>query len=275
MVIFAAADILPPRVAIRCDTSPNWQNWAATTIFCDAPVPDANSRPPAPAMNEVGYDQAWIGELARRSRKHLLLKIAGTTAFMTVFFAGYFHLLRNPVYPIMQMPLTAVDRLVEFTPAALLAYVSLWFYVGIAPGLLLSVRELFAYGFWIGVLCIAGLSCFYFWPTSIPPHTRSLTEFPGFSILQGVDAAANACPSLHVATAVFSAIWLNRLLNEMTAPQIVRTANWCWLLLIAYSTLAIKQHVALDVLGGLILGVAFALPSLRFRPLNPLARIAD
>lgn len=223
-------------------------------------------------MNAVVCGQAWIGELVRRSRKHLLLKIVGTTAFMTIFFVGYFHLLRNPAFPMMQMPLTAVDRMVGFTPAALLAYVSLWFYVGIPPGLLSSVRELVSYGIWIGGLCIAGLLCFYFWPTAIPPRTPESTNFPGFSLLQGVDAAANACPSMHVATAIFSAIWLDHLLCKVTARPIVRAGNWCWFVLIAYSTLAIKQHVALDVLGGLILGVAFALPSLRYRPSDGFAR---
>lgn len=148
----------------------------------------------------------------------------------------------------------------------LLAYASLWFYVGIASGLLSSVRELVAYGFWIGELCIAGLSCFYFWPTAMPPQALDLTQYPGFSVLQGMDAAANACPSMHVATAAFSAIWLDRLLGEVRAGPIVRAANWCWFVLIAYSTLAIKQHVALDVAAGLLLGTAFALPSLRFRP---------
>lgn len=147
-----------------------------------------------------------------------------------------------------------------------MAYASLWFYVGIAPGLLLSVRELVAYGFWIGGLCIAGLSCFYFWPTAMPPQALDLTQYAGFSVLQGMDAAANACPSMHVATAAYSGIWLDRLLGEVRAGPIVRAANWCWFVLIAYSTLAIKQHVALDVAAGLLLGTALALPSLRFRP---------
>lgn len=210
--------------------------------------------------------RAWMREIARRSRKHLWLKVVGTSVFMSVFFVGYFHLLRNPVQTVTQMPLLALDRMVGFQAPALAAYASLWFYVGIAPGLLSSIRELVAYGFWIGGLCIAGLSCFYFWPTAIPPQALDLTQYPGFSVLQGMDAAANACPSMHVATAAFSAIWLDRLLGEVRAGPIVRAANWCWLVLIAYSTLAIKQHVALDVAAGLLLGTAFALPSLRFRP---------
>ena len=219
-------------------------------------------------MNASSQGEAWVRQLAQRWRKHLLLKVVGTTIFMSVFFVGYFHLLRNPAYAVTQMPLTLLDRMVGFNPPALLAYVSLWFYVGIPPSLMANMRELVAYGFWVGGLCLVGLSCFYFWPTTVPAQTLDLTQYPAFSVLQGVDAAANACPSMHVATAAFSAIWVDRLLREVATPPIVRSLNWCWFVLIAYSTMAIKQHVALDVLAGLILGVLFAIPSLRLRPLE-------
>jgi membrane-associated phospholipid phosphatase len=90
--------------------------------------------------------------------------------------------------------------------------------------------------------------------------------FPGFAIIQGLDAAGNACPSLHVATAAFSAVWLDRLLREIETGTAMRLINWAWFVLIAWSTVAIKQHVVLDVVAGVALGLAFALPSLRLRP---------
>ena len=208
---------------------------------------------------------SWHASLARLKR-HLLLKIAGTAAFITLFFVGYFHVLRHPAHEVTLMPETALDRLVGFQPAALLPYVSLWLYVGIAPALLHGLRELVSYGCWVGALCLAGLTCFHFWPTAIPANLLDTTQYPGFELIRGLDAAGNACPSLHVATAVFSAAWLDRLLRELDAGWPTRSANWGWFALIAWSTLAIKQHVALDVLAGLLLGLAFALPSLRLRP---------
>ena len=57
-----------------------------------------------------------------------------------IFFLGYFHTLRHPVYPVFQMPLTALDHLIPFQPHAMLAYVSLWLYVGTAPGLMLTLK---------------------------------------------------------------------------------------------------------------------------------------
>jgi membrane-associated phospholipid phosphatase len=187
---------------------------------------------------------------------------------MWLFFIAYFHLLRHPVRPPVVMPLTALDQAIGLQPGALAAYVSLWFYVGIAPGLMLTLRALVVYGLWIGALCLTGLASFYFWPTAVPLPVLAvdLAQHPGFALLQGVDTAGNACPSLHVATALFSALWVARLLREVSAPALLRALNWAWLALIVYSTLAIKQHVVIDVLAGAALGLVFAWPSLRWSP---------
>ena len=215
------------------------------------------SPPPAPT---------WKATVGLRMRRHFALKLVGTTVFTWIFFIGYFHVLRNPVYPVTVMPLTALDHLVPFQPHTLGIYLSLWFYVGIAPGLQLTLSELIAYALWVGALCLTGLGLFYFWPTEIPllmPHTA---DFAGFDLLRGVDAAGNACPSMHVAVAMFTAIWVDTLLRLEHTPAWPRLLNAAWFLAIAYSTLAIKQHVVLDVLAGALLGAAFAVPALRWRP---------
>jgi hypothetical protein len=210
--------------------------------------------------------QSWTAELVLRIRRYFFLKAIGTTAFTWLFFIGYFYLLRNPAYPVTVMPLTALDHLVPFQPQFLVPYLSLWVYVGFAPGLQLTFRELAAYGLWIGALCLTGLGLFYFWPTRIPPLALDVSGFPGFEMLQGVDAAGNACPSMHVAVSIFTAVWLEHLLRRMGAPLLPRLFNAAWFLAIAYSTLAVKQHVALDAAAGALLGLAFAWPSLHWRP---------
>jgi len=200
-------------------------------------------------------------------RRHFVLKTIGITAFTWLFFIGYFHLLRHPAYPTTVMPLTWIDPLIPFQPVALFPYVSLWLYVGFAPALQLRFSELLVYGLWVGALCITGLLLFYFWPTAIPaPRLPDVSGFPGFALLQGVDAPGNACPSMHVAVAIFSAIGLGQVLRQVRAPLTLRLANVVWFVAIAYSTLATKQHVALDAVAGALLGLAFALPSLRWRP---------
>ena len=208
----------------------------------------------------------WTTGVGLRMRRHFLLKLFGTTAWVWVFFIGYFWLLRNPAYPVVTMPLTALDHLIPFQPVTLFAYLTLWLYVGVAPGLQLTFRELLAYGLWAGALGLTGLGLFYFWPTAVPPLAFDVSGHPGFKMLQGVDASGNACPSMHVAIAMFTVIWIEHLLRDARAPRGLRAVNIAWFLAITWSTLAIKQHVVIDVLAGALLGLVFAIPSLRWRP---------
>ena len=206
----------------------------------------------------------WTLEIGLRMRRHFLFKLFGTTAATCVFFVGYFHLLRHPAFPVTLMPLTPLDRLIPFQPGALAAYLSLWLYVGVAPGLQMTLRELVVYGLWAGALCVTGLGLFYFWPTAVPPLEFEVSGYPGFAMLQGVDATGNACPSMHVAIAMFTVVWIEHLLRNARVPLVLRAFNVAWFLAITWSTLAIKQHVVIDVLAGAALGSAFAVPSLRW-----------
>ena len=205
----------------------------------------------------------WHLQIWARMKSHFFLKTVGISIFMWGFFTAYFYLLKHPLYPITIMPLTALDRAVGFTPQALFLYASLWLYVTLPPGLLANRRELIFYGLAVGALCVAGLAFFLFWPTAIPLTHVDWAQHVGFSILKEVDASGNACPSLHVATAVFSGMWLNQILTEVNAPRPLRILNWIWCIGIAYSTLAIKQHVALDMIAGAALGMGAALLSLQ------------
>lgn len=208
----------------------------------------------------------WGAELAARIRLYFVFKTVGITAFIWVFFIGYFWVLRHPAYPVTLMPQTAIDQWVPFQPAMLVPYLTLWFYVGIPAGLAASFRHLIVYGLWATALCVTGLAIFYFWPTAVPPRPFDATTYPGFALLQGVDAPGNACPSMHVAVAVFTAMALHSLLRGIGAPLWMRLLNGAWCLAIVYSTLATKQHVALDAVAGVLLGSTFALFSLRWRP---------
>ncbi len=140
----------------------------------------------------------WYRQLAPRVRPLLWLKSLSITAFMYVFFVAYFYVLENPAFTVTLMPLTALDRIIAFYPPALGVYVSLWIYVSLPPALLLASRELLAYGLWIGGLCLAGLTCFYFWPTAIAAHPIEWGQQPGFQLLGGMDAPANACPTVSI-----------------------------------------------------------------------------
>jgi len=227
----------------------------------------ASTMPAEPDFHSLtGPAATWQADLRHRFFDRLLLKIVGVTGFIWLFFQGYFHTLRYPVYPVTTMPYTALDHALPFQPESIALYFSLWFYVGIAPGLMLRMRDLLAYGAWAAALCAGGLLIFHFWPTQVPARAPETASLPGFGLLAGIDGAGNACPSLHVATAVFTAAWIDRLLRLMRAPFSLRIVNLIWLLGIAWSTMATRQHVALDVLAGTAWGALFAALSLWLGP---------
>lgn len=201
--------------------------------------------------------------LSQRFRSQWLLKSIGTTIFITVFFLFYLYLLKNPFFPVTVMPLTALDRAIGFQPWTLVLYVSLWVYVGLPPALMETRRQLINYGWAAGALCLAGLVIFLVWPTAVPPPDIDWDRYPGFGFLKDIDDAGNACPSLHVATAIYSAIWLERLLREMGRGTVIRILNWLWCVGIVYSALATKQHVAVDAYAGAMLGILGAALSLQ------------
>jgi membrane-associated phospholipid phosphatase len=196
---------------------------------------------------------------------HVYLKGIGTPLFIAIFFGAYFYVLKNPAYPLTVMPVTLVDRLIPFQPLAFYVYVTLWVYVSLPPALLASRRELYGYAAAIAATCLAGLVIFHFWPTAVAPADIDWTRYPDMEFLKNLDAAGNACPSLHVATAVFSGIWLHHLLRRFGASLLMFVVNGVWCAGIVYSTMAVRQHVAVDVIAGLALGVLAAWLSLRYQ----------
>jgi len=207
-------------------------------------------------MTATGPAVTLRADLNARISSNWWLKFFGITAFITLFFVVYFLLLRFPMHPVTVMPLTWLDRLIPFQPMTLGLYLTLWFYVSLPPTLLRTKPELYAYGWLAALVAVIALAIFFFWPTSTPVTSGvEWNSYPGFRGLRSVDAAQNACPSLHVAYAVFTGLWLDRVLRTMPVDTWVRVASAVWCLGIVYSTISTRQHVAVDVAAGAVLGL--------------------
>ena len=201
---------------------------------------------------------SWQQECWYRLLHHWHLKSIATASFMAAFFYAYFAILNSPLYPVMIMGTTRVDDWIPFWPSAFYMYVSLWVYTSLVPALQPNISRLFIYGFGIGSLCLTGLVLFVFFPTAVPYASADWFNDPALVILRKLDMTGNACPSLHVASAIFTAICLHRQLKSMGCPAWLKVASGVWCACIVYSTLAIKQHVVWDALAGLLLGIILA-----------------
>jgi membrane-associated phospholipid phosphatase len=181
------------------------------------------------------------------------LKALGNSLFMWFFFEAYFYLLRHPAFTVNVLPLLPWDGLVPYADIAWVAYLSLWIYTALPAALQGNFTSLVHFGFSVGALCLIGLLCFYFWPTAVPAHYPFPADAPE-NWLGGVDAPGNACPSLHVASAVFSFVWLRHQLKALTMSRYAPWINGLWCLAIVLSTLSVRQHILTDVVLGALLG---------------------
>jgi len=192
---------------------------------------------------------------------------------MWAFFTLYFYVQRFPQFPVTRIPLTWLDRAVPMQSWGWIPYLSLWVYTSLPPALQPNFRSLTYYGLCIGAVCGTGLLCFYFWPTAVSVDLLPLQSPPAW--IYGIDLARNACPSLHVATALFSSLWLHWQLRQVGAGPAWRVLNVLWGVIIVYSTLVTKQHVVWDVVAGLALGGASAYASIFAMRLTPIATFFD
>lgn len=217
-------------------------------------------------MNAIAAPAPWYRQAGEAATKHVYLKGLGITAFISIFFIAYFRVLNHPASAPTVMPVIWLDRLIGFHPFALPAYLSLWVYVCLLPTFVPTRAELYRYGLAMTLMCGAGLTIFYFWPTGAPAPDIDWALYPDMEFLKNLDASGNACPSLHVATAFLSGIWFHGLLRRFGAPAWLSAINWVWCIAIVYSTVAIRQHVALDAIAGLALGGLAAWLASRYTP---------
>ncbi len=205
-------------------------------------------------MNDADTPRFTVREVLRRAGTHFWLKAVGATVIMTLFFVGYFAVLRHPMFPVTTVPATWLDTLVPLMPWTVIPYFSLWVYVTLPPSWMTDRRDVLGFGAGAVALGAAGLAIFWLWPTTIAEPAIDWSRHPWLAFLKSADAAGNACPSLHVAFAVFAALWFARLLPRLGAGRLAQAINALWAVLIVHSTLATHQHVALDALFGAILG---------------------
>ncbi len=141
------------------------------------------------------------------------------------------------------------------------------------PALITDRRELLRYALAAFALSVIGLSIFILWPTTILRPDIDWSQYPSLGFLKTIAATGNACPSLHVAFTVFTALGFERLLRQLRAGLLIRTGNFLWGTEIVYSTLATKQHLAINALSGALLGTAVAGACFSRRPLFSVAII--
>lgn len=220
--------------------------------------------PPAPP---------WHRALARRCATLWPLKLVGNALATVGFFVLYFQVMQHRLPHAWVLPLTPLDRWLELRVAALPLYASLWLYLALPPAFAKDLRELTRFALNAALMSAIALTIFWFWPTAVPLFPLDAAQHPALHFLKTTDAAGNAFPSLHVSFSVFACGFLAQQLREVGAPPWARGLNVAWAAGIVYSTLAVRQHVVIDVVGGLLLGGAFCLAPRMLKQKVPVAPV--
>jgi membrane-associated phospholipid phosphatase len=204
-----------------------------------------------PGESSAEFDTGW--------RKRILtiwrLKLGMTIVAGVLFWSLYLFLSRHAFFPIHTLPVTQLDALAGFQPQPwALVYESNFLLVGIIPWLITSRDSLRRYVAGFALLSGACFLIFALFPVA-SPRPANLDANPFLIFITRVDGPLNAFPSLHAGTLVYALALARRLFRGRLSP-VVAGILLIWAGLILFATLATKQHYALDLLAGGMLGWA-------------------
>lgn len=193
--------------------------------------------------------------LGRRVRVLLPAKIAVWLGLAVGICVPYFGIQALAWLPGRELPATALDRLVPFAPGWIWAYVSLAVLVPLAPLLATSRDELARYATGLAWLCVPCFVVFLLFPV-LGPRPELHPESGLYAWIVSVDRPSNSLPSLHAGLAAYSLLYIDRVLGRTLPPRrrlVVCGLATTWGALILYSTLATRQHWALDLPAGVVI----------------------
>ncbi len=169
----------------------------------------------------------------------------------------YFGLQAAAWSPARTMPTTPLDAWVGFEPAWAPIYLSICALVPLFPLLTRERESLLRFARGLVWLCVPCFVVFLLVPVE-GPSRAGLGSAGSYAWLISVDTTRNAFPSLHAGLTVYCFLYGWRALGSRLA-QPARSAfllaSVAWGAAILFSTLATKQHWALDIAAGALLAV--------------------
>ena len=178
------------------------------------------------------------------------------TLTLPVATAGaYFTVQRMILFPARSLPMTWLDRAIPFQPGWVWAYLSLYLLNPIGPLMTRSREDLFRYTRGILFLFVSGIVFFVLLPVAGPRPSAYEGNWV-YDRLIHVDRAYNSFPSLHAgcaAYAVLFAAYASGDTRRRELRKVLLACAWVWVCFILYSTIATRQHFAIDLPPGIFL----------------------
>jgi membrane-associated phospholipid phosphatase len=189
-------------------------------------------------------------------RKKWLWAATGYVAFCLLYtLTGNFHV-SSP----LRLTPSPIDNFIPFTSWAIWIYHSQFVFLLLSIYIIKKPENLSHTFYAMAMACLLSFAIFIIYPTTIPRlvQTSDGLTAKAFQILYSIDSAANCFPSLHVSLACLSAIGVFHEKKRFSAFAIL------WACLIAFSTMATKQHYFVDVIAGLAIAIISRLTAVKF-----------
>lgn len=209
-------------------------------------------------MEVPAFSQAGAPDLVARMRAHLPLKVGVWVGLAIGICVPYFGLQHVGGPAPRTLAETFVDRAIPFSPSWIYVYVSLGVLVPLAPLLAATRAELARYTVGLALLCVPCFLIFLAVPV-LGPRPTAAAGPDLYTLIVLVDRPSNSLPSLHAGLTLYSLLFTHRILGRTLSGSgrpAMATVGGTWGALILYSTLATKQHWAVDLPAGMLIAWA-------------------
>jgi membrane-associated phospholipid phosphatase len=198
---------------------------------------------------------ATVADLWRRAAACWRLKalLAITVGF--AFCVPYFLIGNFPLFPVRRLPLSWLDGAIGFHPYAWVwIYQSEYLIINLIPWFAQRREDLLRYVRGFALLSLISFGVFLLFPIRAPkPPVTHATGM--YWLLLQYDVSLNSLPSLHAGMVVYTVAFGRRILRNVLSRWVTLLVL-VWAGLILYATLATKEHYAIDILSGALLGLA-------------------
>jgi membrane-associated phospholipid phosphatase len=179
------------------------------------------------------------------------LKVGLCVGLGVIYWSGYFFIERHPIYAPIQFTLLPIDRWTGFSPLWAWGYQAVYPLLPL-PFLATKREDIHRYAAGFLLIMLAAFSCFIVMPV-LGPRPAVVPTSGMYGLVSRYDLPFNNLPSLHMAVATYSACAATHVAQGKLRRLFIGVLPGV-ILLIGYSALATKQHYAVDLPPGILLG---------------------
>ena len=178
------------------------------------------------------------------SNKAIVCRLYSGILVVIWILAPYAILQHVEIREVLWMPQTAIDKAIPVCFSAVWVYFSFYLLLAIV-GLTVEKKYFIRYLYTIGWATAVCHAFFLFLPNG-----AERSEIPAgagnwlYQWLIAVDKPRNAMPSLHATLSVIAAIAVQK--SALFKPAL-KVVTWLWVVAIFWSTIALRQHVVIDL----------------------------